>query len=364
MAKAALRRCYPETVRLLAVLVLATACGRIAFDPVDRGDGGDVANDNAVGVYNRAFVTSQTYGVPWGGVTQASLYCREAAAAAGLDGSYLALLGDAATGPVERPPFPSARGWVDLAGAVVVDTPAEWIDGRMRRPLHLDEFGVSIGYERLWLGARASATCENWNTPTAPSPSVAYTTNPFDAFTVMADCTAMNHFICVEFMRNTPVVEAPQTGRLAFVTTATWTPGLGINGADALCATEATSHSFAGSFKALLTTSTATGLSRFSLTGAPWVRVDGIRFVDSAMDLADRPVLAAFLLRADGSPPLTGAGNWAWMGSAPDNCTDWSSNANGVLGITGDSTSAERAQFFSRQSSTCNSARPLVCLQQ
>jgi hypothetical protein len=345
----------------LPVVVLATACGRIAFDPLTGDAGAD--GDDTVRVYNRAFVTSQTYGVPWVGATQAAFRCRDAAAAGGLDGAWFVLLGDESTRPEQRPPIASARGWVDLSGAVVVDQPSEWVDGRMRRPLHLDENGVSIGYELVWLGARMGATCDSWNTPTALMGSVAYTTSAFGAFYV-SPCDSLNHYICLEYEHNTEVSEPPQPGRIAFLTTTGWSPAGGITAADGVCATEATSHGLNGSFKALLTTSTAAALSRFSLAGAPWIRVDGVRFVDTPMDLANRPVLASFLLRADGTAISTAPASWAWTGSIADNCANWASNAVTNLGLTGDASSAERTQFFARQSATCNESHPLVCLQE
>jgi hypothetical protein len=349
-------------MRWFAVLALTTACGRIAFDPLADSGGGPL--DDTLRVYNRAFVTSQTHAVPWIGTTEASVRCRDAATAAGLDGNYLALLGDEAVRPQERLPISSARGWVDLAGAIIVDEPAEWVDGRMRRPLHLDEHGVSVGYQHLWLGARMGATCDNWNTPTASLPSIALTTNPFTLYYVVSDCTSMYRFVCVEYARNTPVVETAQPGRVAFVTTTAWSPGVGLSAADGLCAAEATSHDLTGSFKALLATSTAPALSRFSLTGPAWVRIDGLPFVDSAMDLANRPVFASFLLRSDGTPALYANAGWVWTGNATDNCVDWTTSVPSEVGATGDASSAERTQFFANPSYPCDGARPLVCLQE
>src|SRR5262249_24823251 len=99
------------------------------------------------------------------------------------------------------------------------------------------------------------------------------------------DATQPAHLYCFGTDFNQPLVLAsPTTKRLAFVSSATFAAAGGAAAADAHCQNEAQTASLSGSYRALLatTTASATDASRFDLTGAPWVRLDGTPWVATA----------------------------------------------------------------------------------
>ena len=72
-------------------------------------------------------------------------------------------------------------------------------------------------------------------------------------------------------------------GRRAFVSTTTFSPTGGIEGADAVCAQDAMMAGLSGTFQALLATDMASAVSRFA-PGLPWVRTDGILLATTGAD--------------------------------------------------------------------------------
>ena len=318
------------------------------------GDG--PGDGSAVAHYNRAFVTSGTFSIPFNGLVDADAACQAAADAVSLGGTFRALLGTSTLAPLSR--FLSARGWIDTMGNALVDMPVEWTSGDMRRPLRFDEHGTGLPYGEIWLGG-AAGTCGDW-AATAGNGSIGYTTNPFDEFNVTA-CNGAYHFACLESAYVTPLAETAATGRFAFVTTATFTPGGGTSAADTICNEAALAAGLPGSYQALLGTSTTDAAARFAPTGMPWITVDGRVFIATPSDLATGSYFQAFLRTDKHQAAGTSPGQWSWIGTAADNCADWTSTT--VNGQTGDSSSVDRGQFFSRFGYPCSTARPLVCLQ-
>jgi hypothetical protein len=81
-----------------------------------------------------------------------------------------------------------------------------------------------------------------------------------------------------------------------------------------------------GSFKAFLSGSTFSAISRFNTSGPPWVRPDGVAIVESATELAGGPLLAPINVTRDGRE----IGNYAvFTGAslptqiATNNCGDY-----------------------------------------
>ena len=349
---------------LFSALLGASACGRFGFDasgPLgDAGTDGTGPGDAATIRHNRAFITGATHTIPWGGVSGADGACQAAADTAQLGGTFIAFMGDDTNRPLPR--LAAARGWVDLAGSAIADQPAEWFDGTMRRALHREESGSLVPYGIVFIGAMAGSTCSDWTT-TAGTGSIAYTTNYFDEFNI-APCTSTGRFACLETAYTAPLVEAPQVGRYAFVTSTMWLPGAGLLDADAFCAARASAVGLPGSYKALLATVAATAVSRFSLTGATWVNVNGEPVFATPGELATGTYLTAFLRTEAGAPATNAPAWWAWTGDAVDNCNDYTSLNAGQSAMTGDASSAQRSYLFARQTYPCNIARPLICLQE
>lgn len=323
-------------------------------DPGDGNPGGDAGSNRP----NRVFITSTVHPATFGGVQAADDICQARADAASLGGTFIALIADE-TRPELR--LTGSRGWVDLAGTAIVDEPATWLDGHMFHPLRLDETGADLGYVLAWVGSIDS--CLGWTVTTSTETgSIVATNDAWGAYTVQ-NCNQQAHFVCVESGHVAPQSPPTVTGRLAFVTTANWTPNGGVASADSLCASEATAHSLPGFYLALLTTSSQDAFARFTLTGPPWTRIDGIPLTSTASELANGATtwLASFPhVRSDGTryPYAT-----TWTGSTSENCNNWMSASSGQSGRVGSAPSAYRPFWLSVFSAGCDIPRPITCLQ-
>ena len=184
---------------------------------------------------------------------------------------------------------------------------------------------------------------------------------------------AQARLYCMGTDRKASVGAPAQAGRIAFTTKATWSPSGGLDGADALCRSEATDAGHAGSFRALLSTATASATSRFDLQKATWVRAgDGIAIVPTAAELANGNRLlldAAPNALADGTR-IGDENDRIWGGVHPGalgmqgaTCAEWTSPANkGYAGFAGD-TGITQHWFGSEAGPSCDVPRRLVCLQ-
>src|SRR5207244_775845 len=127
-------------------------------------------------------------------------------------------------------------------------------------------------------------------------------------------CAATFHLYCFGVDYNSPVTVTPTPGRIAFLSSKQVDPSKGMASADALCQSEATGAGLSGSYLALLSTSSASAVSRFSATGGTWVRPDGIPLVNQATDLLNfdpsRDVVAALNIAADKSYVLPSGDTW------------------------------------------------------
>jgi hypothetical protein len=139
----------------------------------------------------------------------------------------------------------------------------------------------------------------------------------------------------------------------------------GLAGPDALCQQEATSSHLEGAFRALLATSTASAVSRFSEAGDTWVRPDGIPVAATVAEFFAGGLAAPLAVTADGQ--YVGHYN-VWTGAfAPtfastSNCSDWTNSTGGLtrLGIAATTTLA----FFSASNVYCSDFQHVYCLQE
>lgn len=325
----------------------------------DDGGSGDDGGDGGGDRPNRVFITSTMHPATFGSLQAADDICQARADAASLDGTFIALVADAAR---PEPRLAGSRGWVDLAGTPIVDEPATWLDGYMFHPLRLDETGTDLGYVLAWVGSIWS--CMGWTVTTSTETgSIVATSDAWGAYTVQ-NCNQQARFICLETGHVAPQSPPSVAGRLQFLTTADWTPSGGLQGADALCASEATTHMFPGTYRALLATSTQTAFARFSLTGPPWTRIDGIALTATATALADASTmwLDSFAhVRSDGTRyPYAGT----WVGDATNNCNNWMSSSSGQSGLVGAPATALRSRWIDNFNGTCDIPRSLNCLQE
>ena len=281
---------------LTLVAIALASCGRLDFDDLRDGgsridapiamldsgttdgttDGSVMLSDAATDRANFIFMSSgTTTSGNLGGLAGADAFCQSAATTGGLTGTYVAMLMTSASNSSAR--FVGSRGWVDLHGKPIADQPSD-LDGANLNPLAVDELGntYSGASAYAWVGQHTSGTCMDW-TSSADTTSVlaidsSSTFNP-DGF---LGCSFTNaRLICAEVGHVAPVVPAIATGRIAFITAASWMPGGGIGDADALCESEATSAGLVtGSYLAFLATSTATALRRLNIERtiqfSPW----------------------------------------------------------------------------------------------
>jgi hypothetical protein len=163
-------------------------------------------------------------------------------------------------------------------------------------------------------------------------------------------CTQAFHIYCFGVSKATPLTVTPAQGRRAFVTVQPFMPSGGVAAADALCQQEAAGAGLSGasSFLALLGTTTTTPISRFSLAGPTWVRLDGIPVADSPLAFA----AAAWRTSLSVTPIGTYAALGAYTGNVPNQvgqatCADWTSTSSTLSGVTGASYASGSAGSFS-----------------
>lgn len=133
-------------------------------------------------------------------------------------------------------------------------------------------------------------------------------------------------------------MESGVSERVVFVTSTAQTADFGgIDGADALCASEATAAGLEGEFRAWLSTRESSVADRFVQSTVPYVLVDGTRIADDWADLIDPTdgYLQAFLnLDANG---IVRRGD-VWTGTLPSGLADDGDDCDGFT--TGLSSSA------------------------
>ena len=245
-------------------------------------------------------------------------------------------------------------------------------------PLSLDEAGALLEWPGLVMTGSdaagqfvAGSNCSDWtaagNQPLLLGDSQGGTDLfSFSAYTV---CTSPRPIYCAGTGINRPLQVERANGRVAFTSSAGFAPWLGIGTADQLCAREARSAGLQGSFKALLATYGASAVSRFDLSGAPWVRTDGIPIVAAARDLASAKLLAAVGVTATGvhltGRPIarTGASSPATPGTSESTCSSWSSSAPVLSGV-GFPQSTNPSFWFGTLTDPCTYQYPVVCLQE
>jgi len=323
---------------------------------------------------NLAFVTSATTTGNLGGREGGDALCNSLAAAAGQPGEYFAWLSTSTASAVDR--MRGARGWIRTDGLPVVDTLDDF-QGDMFYPIQVDEARRNVGIVSVLtastgagrLGPPGGVPCADF-TSGLPGGTVVDGGNTsaigfrFSSFN-QAACSVLRPIYCFGVDREVAIRPRPDDGRVAFVSGG-FLPAGGRAGADQFCRSEASRLGLTGSFKALLATSTASPASQFDLTGPPWVGLDGVRITATAR---------AFFEAAqwDTAPKPDGAqgngGTWVGgttltqPGTLQNTCNDWTSTAgNADVGSIGMTNARDFFHFFG--SSPCNSATPLVCMEE
>ena len=340
----------PSKVVCGVLLSAVIGCGRIAFDTTARDAGGGGDGDGGGGdaidpmstPYNFVFVTSTNAQLAdLGGLVGADTVCNTLAHAAGLPGTYVAWMSDAATTATVR--LGGARGWIRRDGKPVVDTTTDLVAGKLLYPILLTETGTAMsgqfGIITATMGDGSHGQdCAGFTS--ALSSSLMMTGIASQTFTTWTEnqpggCDQSLPMYCFGIDKTAPLTYTPAVGRRAFVTAAIWLPSGGPAGADTTCQAAADAQSLGGTWRALLSTSTATAAGRFSASGAPWVRLDGVPLASTPDVLLtggtlDAPLNVTETMQYRGSNPAqTGATSTTALGQLTSTCQDWTTSAAG-----------------------------------
>jgi len=168
-----------------------------------------------------------------GGLAKADTVCMDRAREGGLQGRFVAFLSLQSLRARDR--LNGARGWYRLDGEPVADTVDDLVGVRVILPIALDERGNDLSNDDKYVttGSYAgmqNATCGDYTEPTkfAAAGRTHYgaggwmnTDNLF--------CSQPTRLYCFQIDYDLPVTYTRASGRIAFVSTATFTPSSGIN---------------------------------------------------------------------------------------------------------------------------------------
>ncbi|MGH9464711.1 MAG: hypothetical protein ACRD0X_03630 [Thermoanaerobaculia bacterium] len=343
----------------------------------------------AAGSQRVAFVTSAAGGgdlSKWPdakgqvGLAAADIICEERAAAAGLANpqNFVAWLSDPdhdaycrvhnLTGKkannCRQSQLPAAAGpWVRTTGFPFSDAiTLLTTSGVVYAPLRYDEFGDPIpdgpGSQMFTATApdgtlTGAGSCAKWS---SDSDLIEATVGNIDATTQgwttggSLPCAGPARLICVETFDGPPLPDFAQSGRRAFVTSATgsgdlasWPeadPGAsGIEAGDSICRNLALLAGFeeAATFKAWLSDTLVAAPDRFVHDGR-WVRPDGVIPAAGIADLTDGLLFTSINVTEQGNY-LGNHGVWTGTEDSglprPDHCSDWTDGTAKVSGAFG-----------------------------
>lgn len=326
--------------------------------------------------YNVVFVTSTTQTANLGGLAGADAICQNRANAAGLTGTFRAWLSSSTVNALSR--MGSARGFVRRDGAPLADTLESLTTSRaLLNAINYDENNVAVDSTLAWTGTSVAGvfsgngSCSDWTSTTGSATSGNPQAGP-GMWTNYGtgSCATPQRLYCFQIDLNSPLTVAPPTGRLIFVYSTTFniTAG-GIDAADAACASNALNAGLAGTFKALLATSTATAVSRLDNAVVNYQRPDGV-VVGTKADLGGTTGLKSGIWQqADGTYPSTsnigiwtGSSDPTQVGTATTTCSNWTSSSSGtaIIGTAG----FVAGQWWNSGTAACNSTFPrLYCVQ-
>lgn len=152
------------------------------------------------------------------------------------------------------------------------------------------------------------------------------------------------HCLGVDYVAKVTVPAPPMNKKFVFVSNGGFIPSAGgMMAADNTCNAAAMNFGLPGAYKAMLATSTTTIASRFTTTGVPVVRPDGV--VVSTTDtefLSATPILLApIMVHANPNSYIrttiwTGAGSPTAVALGDGYCcNNWTSNSSAVGGVNG-----------------------------
>jgi len=357
--------------RYVAIALIAAACGHTYFDPEHDAP---TSSDSGPPQANIAFVTSTTqlpttFGADLSG---ADMVCMMRAQAAGLSGRFVALLSTTTINARDR--LAGSRGWTRKDGKPVLDLPDDMLAGKMYYPISQDENGSSV-LAPVITGTTTTGDLNSGNDCGDYSDaggSLTYGRSSSTSFQwlsyINGSCNAAARIYCFGLGLDAPLAVPPPTGRLAFVTSEAYiVDSGGLNTADTLCNDEAQLAGLSGTFAALLATGSANAMSRFSLTGDNWQRLDGIPIAASTLAFSEGSIDAPLNVSAartylNSFGVMTGILNFTQPDSTTlDTCSNWTDvTGSGSCGDPND----VGGLFNNQGGGVACDTQPIYCLQQ
>lgn len=154
--------------------------------------------------------------------------------------------------------------------------------------------------------------------------------------------------------------------RVIFVTDTLQDAALGgFDGADAICAAQASAAELSGEFKVWLSTLDTAAADRLTRSDVPYVLVDGTVVADDWDDLTDGAIQTEIDLDANG----VSRGGDVWTGTLPsglafagNDCGGFTTNESGI-GLCGTTTSAS-SNWTENAQPSCSTQLRLYCIEQ
>jgi hypothetical protein len=240
---------------------------------------------------NLIFASKQRLTGTFGTVGVVDALCRDAAAEAGLEGTWIALVSAPQLDARDRLLSPGARGFHRLDGKPIADTATD-LFSRVWYPVLYDQHGA-VHDGPVWTGTGGDGTiaplnCNGW-TPRDPSASFAATGRASGGpgmFQSRFQACAMTASVYCAMVDKRVGLAAPPvtTGKLAFITTGGVTGAGGYDEAQALCDAEKPRVGRPVVHALLATPGQAA--SRFLSPDALYTRPDGLRVGTGAQIVA------------------------------------------------------------------------------
>ncbi len=336
---------------------------------------------------NIIFVTQNGTTGNIGGLAGADAMCQTSAVAAGLPGTYVAWLASATGNAATR--LGSAQGWIRPDGLPFANTlgtsggKTGLVNGQVYFPPNIDEYGT-VHNVTVWAAAQTGLDAATGSSPsdcagwTSSASTIGLYGTSSDGSRDWAPtfygqgCSTSASIYCMGTNLTTAVTPATTTGRYAFISSSFFTPSSGLAAADGICSTEATNAGLAtpSNYKAFLASNGTTAASRFSLTGANWIRTDGLPIASSIANLLAGTLLVPITTHADGTYVVyatgsaynfTGAATPTTAGTMATTCNNWSSAVTGLDGYVGQAPTTDTNFFGSWSGNPCANVETVYC---
>ena len=322
---------------------------------------------------NLAFVSSSAYAPNLGSAPAYDSACNGLASVAGINDAagtaYIAWTSDSFSSARNRLGA-AARGWITLEGKPFADDQATFLNGaspKVWNALRVSESGVDVGAQPVMTGTAIDGTpassCSNY--AGTGSMTIGYSSFGGGAWTnteTLPTCATSHRIYCLMRTKNLAVSVAPVPAKRVFLSTpflpdSTMTP-------DQRC--NADKPPGMGMVRALVA---AIGVSASSYLNPSqtYSRLDGV-MIGTGAEISAGGTLRSGMWQFGSTLYLTtrglswtGAASVSTVGSGASTCSNWTSVSGS--GIAGSAASTDPT-WWNTVSASCNTSRPLHCVEQ